>query len=50
MTPKQQRGADRRAAILDAADRLFRSQGYAATSMRQNRRGSRIRAGRQRPL
>lgn len=35
MTPKQQRGEDRRAAILDAADRLFRSQGYAATSMRQ---------------
>ncbi len=35
MTPKQQRGEDRRAAILDAADRLFRGQGYAATSMRQ---------------
>ena len=35
MTPKQQRGEDRRAAILDAADRLFRSQGYTATSMRQ---------------
>jgi AcrR family transcriptional regulator len=35
MTPRQQRGEDRRAAILDVADRLFRRQGYAATSMRQ---------------
>ena len=35
MTPKQQRGEDRRAAILDAAADLFRRQGYAATSMRQ---------------
>ncbi len=33
--PKQQRGQARRQQILDAADRLFRRQGYAATSMRQ---------------
>lgn len=32
---KHKRGEERRAQILDAADRLFRSQGYAATSMRQ---------------
>jgi AcrR family transcriptional regulator len=35
MPPKQQRGEDRRAAILDAAEALLLSQGYAATSMRQ---------------
>ncbi|MBN1965928.1 MAG: TetR/AcrR family transcriptional regulator [Anaerolineae bacterium] len=32
---KQQRGQERREAILAAADVLFRQQGYAATSMRQ---------------
>jgi AcrR family transcriptional regulator len=32
---RQQRGEVRREQILEAAGRLFRSQGYAATSMRQ---------------